>query len=227
MDINTEQNYWIANVGNLAECHLPLFDYIKDLSIHGAKTAKDLYGCKGWTAHTTANPWGYTAVSGSILWGLFPTASSWLASHLWTQYDYTQDKDFLKNTAYPLLKSNAEFLLDYMVIDPRNNYLVTGPSISPENSFRHQGQEFCASMMPTCDRVLAYEIFSACLQSTEILNVDASLPTASVPLSANSLLSVSAQTEEYRNGLKITKKHIPITVTPHTYYPSILILRLP
>ena len=71
MDINTEQNYWIANVGNLAECHLPLFDYIKDLSIHGAKTAKDLYGCKGWTAHTTANPWGYTAVSGSILWGLF------------------------------------------------------------------------------------------------------------------------------------------------------------
>ena len=174
LDINTEQNYWIANVGNLAECHLPLFDYIKDLSIHGAKTAKDLYGCKGWTAHTTANPWGYTAVSGSILWGLFPTASSWLASHLWTQYDYTQDKDFLKNTAYPLLKSNAEFLLDYMVIDPRNNYLVTGPSISPENSFRHQGQEFCASMMPTCDRVLAYEIFSACLQSTEILNVDAS-----------------------------------------------------
>ena len=171
LDINTEQNYWIANVGNLAECHLPLFDYIKDLSIHGAKTAKDLYGCKGWTA---ANPWGYTAVSGSILWGLFPTASSWLASHLWTQYDYTQDKDFLKNTAYPLLKSNAEFLLDYMVIDPRNNYLVTGPSISPENSFRYQGQEFCASMMPTCDRVLAYEIFSACLQSTEILNVDAS-----------------------------------------------------
>lgn len=55
LDINTEQNYWIANVGNLAECHLPLFDYIKDLSIHGAKTAKDLYGCKGWTAHTTAN----------------------------------------------------------------------------------------------------------------------------------------------------------------------------
>lgn len=72
LDINTEQNYWIANVGNLAECHLPLFDYIKNLSIHGAKTAKDLYGCKGWTAHTTANPWGYTAVSGSILWGLFP-----------------------------------------------------------------------------------------------------------------------------------------------------------
>lgn len=114
-----------------------------------------------------------------------------------------------------------------MVIDPRNNYLVTGPSISPENSFRHQGQEFCASMMPTCDRVLAYEIFSACLQSTEILNVDASFADSLRTAISKLLLSVSAQTEEYRNGLKITKKHIPITVTPHTYYPSILILRLP
>lgn len=172
LDINTQQNYWIANVGNLAECHLPLFDYIKDLSVHGAKTAKDLYGCKGWTAHTTANPWGYTAVSGSVLWGLFPTASSWLASHLWTQYEYTQNKKYLAEIAYPLLKSNAEFLLDYMVIDPRNGYLVTGPSISPENSFLYQGQEQCASMMPTCDRVLSYEIFSACLKATEILNID-------------------------------------------------------
>ena len=172
LDINTEQNYWIANVGNLPECHLPLFDYIKDLSVHGAKIARDLYGCKGWTAHTTANPWGYAAVSSSIYWGLFPTASSWLASHLWTQYEYTQDKEFLRETAYPLLKGNAEFLLDYMVIDPRNNYLVSGPSISPENSFRYKGQEHCASMMPTCDRVLAYETFSACLQATKILNID-------------------------------------------------------
>ncbi len=172
LDINTEQNYWIANVGNLAECHLPLFDYIKDLSVHGTKIAQDLYGCKGWTAHTTANPWGYAAVSGSVLWGLFPTASSWLASHLWAQYEYTQDKNFLKSVGYPLLKSNAEFLLDYMVIDPRNNYLVTGPSISPENSFRYKGQEFCLSMMPTCDRVFAHEIFSACLQATEILHID-------------------------------------------------------
>ncbi|MCD7901050.1 MAG: glycoside hydrolase family 95 protein [Bacteroides sp.] len=174
LDINTQQNYWIANVGNLAECHLPLFNYIKDLSHHGAKTAQDLYGCKGWTAHTTSNPWGYTAVSGSILWGLFPTASSWLASHLWTQYEYTQDKTYLKEVAYPLLKSNAEFLLDYMVINPNNGYLVTGPSISPENSFRYEGNEYCASMIPTCDRVLAYEIFSYCLKASRILGIDKS-----------------------------------------------------
>lgn len=172
LDINTEQNYWIANVGNLAECHLPLFDYIKDLAHHGAKTAHDLYGCKGWTAHTTANPWGYTAVSGSILWGLFPTASSWLATHLWTQYEYTQDKKYLAEVAYPLLKSNAEFLLDYMVVNPNNGYLVTGPSISPENSFRYEGTELVASMMPTCDRVLVHEIFSNCLEAVRILDID-------------------------------------------------------
>ena len=192
LDINTQQNYWIANVGNLAECQLPLFDYIKDLSTHGSKIAEDLYGCKGWTAHTTANVWGYAAVSGSIQWGLFPTASSWLASHLWSQYEYTQDKNYLKNTAYPLLKSNAEFLLDYMVVDPRNNYLVTGPSISPENSFRYQGQEFCASMMPTCDRVLAYETFNSCLQATRILNID--------PDFANNLSKAIAQLPPFRIG---------------------------
>jgi glycoside hydrolase family 95 protein len=172
LDINTEQNYWIANIGNLPECNAPLFTYIKDLSVAGEQTAKTVYGSKGWTAHTTANIWGYTAPSGSIAWGLFPTAGSWMATHLWTQYEYTQDTNFLKNTAYPLLKGNTEFLLDYMTEDPNTGYLVTGPSISPENSFLYKGQNLGASMMPTCDRVLVYEIFQACLQATRILDTD-------------------------------------------------------
>lgn len=172
LDINTQQNYWISNVGNLAECNIPLFNYIKDLSTHGAKTAEVVYGCKGWTAHTTANVWGYTAPSGHIAWGLFPTGGSWLATHLWTQYEYTLDKDFLLKTAYPLLKGNAEFLLDYMIEDPKTGYLMTGPSISPENNFLYNGEHLSASMMPTCDRVLAYEIFTSCIQSAEILGID-------------------------------------------------------
>lgn len=172
MDINTQQNYWIANVGNLAECNLPLFKYIEDLAVHGAKTARVVYGCKGWTAHTVANIWGFTAPSAAIGFGLFPTASSWMASHLWTQYEYTLDKSFLAETAYPLLKGNAEFLLDYMTEDPNSGHLVTGPSISPENNFRYQGTTLCASMMPTCDRVLAYEIFRSCIQAAQILNTD-------------------------------------------------------
>lgn len=174
LDINTQQNYWTTNVGNLAECNAPLFTYIKDLAHHGAKTAEVIYGCKGWTAHTTANVWGYTAPSGSIYWGLFPTAGSWLASHLWTHYEYTQDKNYLAETAYPLLKGNAEFLLDYMVEDPKTGYLMTGPSISPENGFGYEGSEQCVSMMPAVDRQLVYEIFSYCIQSADILGVDTS-----------------------------------------------------
>ncbi len=136
LDINTEQNYWAANVGNLAECNAPLFTYIKDLAHHGAKTAEVVYGCKGWTAHTTANVWGYTPASSTIIWGLFPMAGSWIASHLWTQYEFTQDKQYLAETAYPLLKGNAQFILDFLAKDPKSGYLMTGPSISPENWFR-------------------------------------------------------------------------------------------
>ena len=173
LDINTEQNYWAANVGNLAECNAPLFTYIKDLAHHGAKTAEVVYGCKGWTAHTTANVWGYTPASSTIIWGLFPMASSWIASHLWTQYEFTQDKQYLAETAYPLLKGNTQFILDFLAKDPKSGYLMTGPSISPENWFRTAGgEEMVASMMPACDRELAYEILSNCVQASEILNTD-------------------------------------------------------
>lgn len=173
LDINTEQNYWAANVGNLAECNAPLFTYIKDLAHHSAKTAEVVYGCKGWTAHTTANVWGYTPASSTIIWGLFPMAGSWIASHLWTQYEFTQDKQYLAETAYPLLKGNAQFILDFLAKDPKSGYLMTGPSISPENWFRTAGgEEMVASMMPACDRELAYEILSNCVQASEILNTD-------------------------------------------------------
>ena len=173
LDINTEQNYWAANVGNLAECNAPLFTYIKDLAHHGAKTAEVVYGCKGWTAHTTANVWGYTAASSTIIWGLFPMAGSWIASHLWTQYEFTQDKQYLAETAYPLLKGNAQFILDFLAKDPKSGYLMTGPSISPENWFRTAGgEEMVASMMPACDRELAYEILSNCVRASEILDTD-------------------------------------------------------
>jgi alpha-L-fucosidase 2 len=173
LDINTEQNYWAANVGNLAECNAPLFTYIKDLAHHGAKTAEVVYGCKGWTAHTTANVWGYTPASSTIIWGLFPMAGSWIASHLWTQYEFTQDKQYLAETAYSLLKGNAQFILDFLAKDPKSGYLMTGPSISPENWFRTAGgEEMVASMMPACDRELAYEILSNCVRASEILDTD-------------------------------------------------------
>lgn len=172
LDINTQQNYWLANVGNLHELNKPLFDYIGQLAESGSRTAKVVYGTRGWTAHTVANVWGYTASGEGVNWGLFPTGSSWIASHLWTQYLYTLDKDFLHNTAYPLLKSNAEFLMDYMAKDPKSGYLMTGPSTSPENSFRYKGDELSLSMMPTCDRLLVWETLSSCIEASEILGID-------------------------------------------------------
>lgn len=173
LDINTEQNYWASNITNLHECNVPLFNYIKSLSEAGEKTAMKVYGSPGWVAHTVANVWGYSAPGQSVNWGLFPTASAWIASHLWTEYCYTQDVNFLKNEAYPILKKNAIFLQDYMVQDPKSGYLMTGPSTSPENSFLYNGTEISLSMMPTCDRVLVYETFNSCIEASRILNIDA------------------------------------------------------
>ena len=171
LDINTQQNYWLSNIGNLHETNMPLFSYIKELSIHGQKTARN-YGSKGWTANTIANVWGYTPSGAGVNWGLFPLASTWIASHLWTHYNYTLDRSFLREEAYPLLKGNAEFILNFMIEDSKSGYLMTGPSTSPENSFRYKGEELSLSMMPSCDRQLAYEAFTACIEASEILDID-------------------------------------------------------
>ena len=129
LDVNTQQNYWLTNIANLAECNAPLFNYIGALSVAGEKTAEKVYGCPGWVAHTVANIWGYTAPGSSVNWGLFPTASTWIGSHLWHHYLFTQDKAFLKEQGYPLLKKNALFFLHYLVEDPHTGYLMTGPSV--------------------------------------------------------------------------------------------------
>lgn len=174
LDINTQQNYWLSNIGNLHECNAPLFSYIEDLAKHGEKTAMKVYGSRGWTAHTVANVWGYTAPGQGVGWGLFPTAGAWIASHLWSHYQFTLDKEFLKNQAYPVLKKSAEFFLDYLEEDPRNGYLMTGPSTSPENSFLVDGREYALSMTPTSDRVLVYEALESCIEASRILSVDES-----------------------------------------------------
>lgn len=174
LDINTQQNYWLANVGNLAECNAPLYTYLADLTRYGNDMVKIVYGVdKGWTAHTTANIWGFTSPSGSVWWGLHPTGGSWMATHLWEDYTFTHDINVLRK-GYPILKGNAEFLYEYMVKDPRNGYLVTGPSISPENSYGSTEGNWPAAMMPTVDRVMVWEIFNACIESSKILNTDKS-----------------------------------------------------
>ncbi len=139
--------------------------------------------------------------------------ASWIASHLWTQYEFTQDKQYLAETAYPLLKGNAQFILDFLAKDPKSGYLMTGPSISPENWFRTAGgEEMVASMMPACDRELAYEILSNCVRASEILDTDREFADSLRTAIANFLLSSYVPMVLSVNGLKILKKRIPIIV---------------
>lgn len=177
LDINTQQNYWLANVANLPECNAPLTEFIAYLSKAGEKTAREVYGSPGWVAHTVVNVWGYTAPGEWAGWGLFPTAGTWLALHLWEHYNYTRDLSFLKHKAYPLLKKNAEFFIDYMVADPVSGYLMTGPCTSPENEFLYKGSSLALSMMPTCDRVFVFELFTACVRAAQLLKVDTEFTT--------------------------------------------------
>ena len=174
LDINIQQNYWSANIANMAETNVPLFKYLELLSRYGHETARKMYGCDGWVTHTINNVWGDTAPGGGVGWAMNVTAGAWMATQLWAHYDFTQDKEWLRSQGYPLIKETARFFVDYMVKDPRTGYLVTGPSISPENSFKTaDGHDYCLSMMPTIDRAVVYDIYQACIKSSEILGVDA------------------------------------------------------
>lgn len=173
LDINIQQNYWSANIANMAETNAPLFTYIGLLAKYGSVTARKMYGCGGWVAHTINNVWGDTAPGSACSWAMNVTAGAWMATHLWTHYEYTLDKDYLREVGYPLLKETAQFFVDYIVEDPKTGYLLSGPSISPENGFRGaDGRGYSLSMMPTIDRAVIYDIYNACIQSAKILGID-------------------------------------------------------
>lgn len=172
LDENIQQNYWSANRANLAECNEPLFDYLGLLAKHGRETASKMYGSRGWVAHTVCNAWGYTAPGWGVSWGMNVTGGAWLATHLWSHYKYTADTEYLRHTAYPILREAALFFSDYMTKDTATGHLMTGPSISPENGYTHNGKHYSLSMMPTIDRVMVYDLYDACIQSADILGIN-------------------------------------------------------
>ena len=173
LDINTQQNYWLAEVGNLSECQSPLFDFLDGLRVAGRSTAREMYGAPGWVAHVITNPWGYTAPGGGLGWGLFVSGGIWLALQLWQHYRFTEDKHFLQQRLYPVYKEAAEFFLAYMIEHPQHHWLVTGPSDSPENWFIAPDGKHCSeSMGPTVDRVLVYGLLSGCVEASTTLGID-------------------------------------------------------
>ncbi len=172
LDINVQMNYWPAEVTGLGDCHTPLFKLIESLQGPGAETAKTYYGAKGWVAHVITNVWGFTAPGEQAGWGATATGTPWLCDHLWEHYDYNRDKKFLQ-WAYPIMKGSAEFFLDMLITDPKNGWLVTAPSNSPENTLKMaDGKTARICMGPTMDNQLLRELFDNCIKASEALGID-------------------------------------------------------
>src|SRR6185369_15561934 len=168
ININTEMNYWPAETANLSECHEPLLRMVSELVENGASTARVQYGARGWVCHHNTDLWRQTAPIDGPLWGFWPTGGAWLCTHLWHHYEFTNDKKFLAQ-AYPVMKGAAEFFLDTLVEEPRHKWLVTCPSISPEN--KHPSNvAICAG--PTMDTQIIRDLFNQCIRSAEILGID-------------------------------------------------------
>ncbi len=175
VNINTEMNYWPAEVANLAECHEPLFDLIEDLSIAGQSTAQAHYRARGWTVHHNVDLWRSAwpagAKSGNPVWSCWPMAGAWLCSHLWEHYAFTGDREFLAVKAYPAMRGAAEFVLDFLVPGP-NGELVTCPSTSPENQFDTADGVAGVSAASTMDAWLIRDLFGGCIKAATELGID-------------------------------------------------------
>jgi alpha-L-fucosidase 2 len=173
-NINTQMNYWMVETANLSELHAPLIDLIGQIAVTGKETAKNFYGAKGWTLHHNSDIWATTnPVSGSPSWANWPVGGAWLCQHLWEHYQFTGNKDYLSKTAYPLMKSAAEFCLDWLIED-KNGKLVTAPSTSPENIFiTEKGVKGSVSVATTMDMAIIWDLFTNLIEASERLGTDA------------------------------------------------------
>ncbi|GGO20583.1 glycoside hydrolase family 95 protein [Micromonospora parathelypteridis] len=168
INANLPMNYWPANTTNLAECHNPVFDMVRDLSVTGVRTAQLQYGAGGWVTHHNTDAWRATSVVDGAFWGMWQTGGAWLSTLIWDHYLFNGDVEFLR-TNYPAMKGAAQFFLDSLVTEPTLGYLVTNPSNSPELS-HHSNASVCAG--PTMDNQILRDLFDACARASEILNVD-------------------------------------------------------
>lgn len=173
LNINLQMNYWLAEVCNLAELHEPVFDFLDRLRENGRKTARSVYGARGFVVHHTTNLYAETDLMGAWVPATFwPMGGAWMALHLWEHYRYGLNKQFLADRAYPTMKEAAEFFLDFLV-ENEHGQLVTAPSSSPENSYSlPSGNKGVISIGPSMDSQILYALFTACLEAGSILSCD-------------------------------------------------------
>ena len=172
-NINVEMNYWPAEVGNLPETTGPFFDLVKMSLESGRRTAKEMYGARGFVFHHNIDAWGDTAPVDYAYCGIWPMGGAWMALHFWEHYQYGLDRSFLSREAYPVMKEASLFLLDFL-IDDGKGHLVTNPSHSPENGYRlPDGTVGRQTVGATMDYEIIYTLFHATMDAARILGIDA------------------------------------------------------
>lgn len=173
ININTEMNYWAAEIQNLSECHMPLFDHIERMRENGRVTAREMYRCKGTVCHHNTDIWGDTAPQDKWLPGtLWPMGMAWLCLHIYEHYKFTGDREFLAEK-YDTMREAAEFFEDYLIEDGKGR-LVTSPSVSPENTYyTKDGVKGTLCQGPTMDSSILNQLFTAVAESAQILDIDA------------------------------------------------------
>lgn len=175
VDINTEMNYWPVFACNLAEMNAPLVELIRIMSITGANTARELYNAKGYCAHSNLDLWGYTTMGGCnrrdcMCYAFWNVSAGWFCRHLWEQYEYTLDMDFLRDTAYPLMKGSAEFFLSMLIED--NGRFIICPSTSPENTYYYYDEEMGLAKYSTMSQAIAMDLFGNISRAASVLDIE-------------------------------------------------------
>ncbi len=176
ININTQMNYWPAFSCGLGELQLPLVELIKELSVNGRRTAQKVYGARGFTAHHNTDIWRLSSLvgnhwKGSAGFAYWNLSAGWLCRHLFDQYEYTLNKNYLRQEAYPIMRSAAEFFLDVLTRDSEG-YLILCPSTSPENSFFYEGERCHVAATTTMSMTIIKELFHNCIKSCDILESD-------------------------------------------------------
>jgi alpha-L-fucosidase 2 len=223
ININTEMNYWPAETCALGECVEPLAAMVMDLTQTGARTAKTMYNARGWVVHHNTDLWRAAAPIDGSFYGIWPLGGAWLCQNLWEHYLFSGDEKYLRRI-YPAMKGAAEFFLDTLVEEPTHHWLVTCPSLSPENGHPEGHTSVCAG--PAMDMEILRDLFANCIQAAQTLGVDQALSAqiaAARQRLAPSQIGAAGQLQEWLKdwdmepGLDLHHRHVS-----HLYalYPS-------
>jgi len=223
ININTEMNYWPAETCNLSECVEPLTQMVLEMAETGQRTAKIQYGARGWVAHHNTDLWRATAPVDGPNYGMWPMGGAWLLQNLWEHYLFTDDKKYLAKI-YPAMKGSAQFFLDTLVEEPTHHWLVTCPSLSPENR-NPAAEKTSLTAGPTMDEEILRDLFANCIAAAEILGTDKKFATQLAATRARLAplqIGGSGQLQEWLQDLDLQSKELHHRHVSHLYglYPS-------